>query len=132
MPPPADEDTDNVVSLHGSYRASYGRDRVPIRDMADAVRSFDQFERYAVSLQSGPLSLADEVDAVEWPIVSLQVQLPVIQRCLDHLGRFGIGTWPDTGWVLRLGDARATAVRRLQAVTQSLYNSPPGVGSLDG
>jgi hypothetical protein len=100
--------------------------------MADAVRSFDQLERCAVTLQSSSFGATVGIDEIEWPIVSFQVQLPVIQERLDQLRHVNVATCPDTPWVLRLGDARATAVLRLRTVTQSLYRSPLGTGPLDG
>jgi hypothetical protein len=99
--------------------------------MADAARAFGLLERCAAAVHYGPLDIAGAIDGIECPIVSLQAQLPVTQRWLDHLGRINITTWPDTRWVLRLGEARAAATRRLQAVARSLYRSPPGTGPLD-
>ena len=124
-------ETDNVVPLRRSHRVRHSEVRAPVRDMADAVRSFDRLERCAATLQSGPLGIADEIDATEWPIVSFQVQLPVIQRWLDQLARINVASWPDTPWVLRLSSARALAALRMRAVTQSLHRAPPGTGPLD-
>ena len=103
----------------------------PVPDIADAARSFDRLERCAVTLQSGPLGIVGELDGLEWPIVSFQVQLPVVEQRLDQLRHINVANCPNAPWVLRLGDARAAAALRLQAVTQSLYRSPPGTGPLD-
>jgi hypothetical protein len=132
MTRPGGSYVDNVVPLRRSPRACDDRGPVPARDMADAVRSFDRLERCAATLQSGPPGIPDETDPTEWPIVSFQVQLPVIQRWLHQLGRITVASWPDTRWALRLDDARTAAALRLHAVTRSLYHSPPGTGPLDG
>ena len=124
-------ETDNVLPLRRSNRVRHGEVRAPVRDMTEAVRSFDRLERCAASLQSGPLGIADGIDGTEWPIVSFQVQLPVIQRWLDQLARINVASWPETHWVLRLSSARAVAALRLRVVTRSLYRTPPGTGPLD-
>jgi hypothetical protein len=102
--------------------------------MTDAIQSFDRLERCAAAmLQSGPLGLAGEIGESQWPVVSsFQVQLPVVQQWLDQLGCISVANWPDTAWVLSLGDARSTAALRLDAVKKSLHHRPPGTGSLDG
>jgi hypothetical protein len=100
--------------------------------MVYAARSFDLLERCATTLHSGPLGVAGEADVAKWPIVSLQVQLPVVQRWLNELGRINIAVWSDVRWVLRLEDAHADALLRLDAVAKSLCATPPGTGSLNG
>lgn len=125
------DDVYNVVPLRRGYR-SHHESIVPVRDMADALRSFDRFEHCAAALQSGPLGIVGGVDGIEWPIVCFQVQLPVIQQWLDKLGCINVTNWPDVDWVLRLDNDRSAAVLHLLAVTQSLYRSPPGTGPLDG
>jgi hypothetical protein len=129
---PVGDNVDNVVPLRRSYRPYHAESRVHAGDMADAARSFDRLERCAAMLQSGPLEIAREIDGVEWPIVSFQVQLPVIHQWLDQLGCVNVVNWPDPHWALRLGNARSPAVLSLRAVRQSLYRSPPGTGPLDG
>jgi hypothetical protein len=123
---------DNVVPLRRGHRARPEEIRAPIRDMADAVRSFDGLECCAGLLQAGPLGMADEVAGTDRPIVSFQVQLPHVQRGLDQLAHINVATWPDTHWVLRLSSARTTAALRLRAVTRSLLRTPPGPSTLDG
>lgn len=118
----------DVVPLARRQRPSHEQCSPPVADMADAARSFGRLERCAVTLQSSPFG----ADEIEWPIVAFQVQLPAVQKGLDQLQRISVGTCPDTSWVVRLGDARASAAARLRSVTQSLYRSPPGTGPLDG
>jgi hypothetical protein len=132
MARPAGDDVDNVVPLRGSYRPYHAESRAHVRDMVDAVRSFEQLERCAAMLQSGPLAIAREIDGAEWPIVSFQVELPVIHQWLDRLGSVNVVTWPDTHWALRLGNARSAAVLGLHAVQRSMHRCPPGTGPLDG
>lgn len=122
----------NVVPLRRRYLTQQAESRAHAWGMSDAVRSFDRLERCAVMLQSGPLGTAREIDGIEWPIVSFQVELPVVHRWLDQLGSINVVNWPDTHWVLRLSAARSAAVLSLNAVRQSLYNRPPGTGPLDG
>lgn len=128
----AEHEADNVVPLRRGHRIRHEQEPETVRDLADALRSFDRLERCAVALQSGPLGMAREIDGIEWPIVTFQVELPSVQRWLDQLARINVATWPDTRWVLRLSSARAGAVLSLGAVTRSLYRSPPGTGPLDG
>jgi len=122
----------DLVPLPRRQRPHDDQHSPPAPDIADAARSFDQFERCAVTLQSSPFGDAGDMDGIEWPIVSFQVQLPAIQQRLDQLRHINVATCPDTPWVLRLGDARATAALRLRTVTRTLYHSPPGTGPLDG
>jgi hypothetical protein len=126
----AEHEADNVVPLRRGHRVRHEQE--PARDLADALRSFDRLERCAVALQSGPLGMAHDIDGIDWPIVTLQVELPSVQRWLDQLARINVATWPDTRWVLKLSSARAAATLSLDAVTQSLYRTPPGTGPLDG
>jgi hypothetical protein len=129
---PVGDDVDNVVRLRRSYRPYHAEPHAHAQDMADAVRSFDRLERCAAMLQSGPLGIAREIDGIEWPIVSFQVELPVIHQWLNQLGSVNIVNWPDTHWALRLGNARSAAALSLHAVRRSLHSSPPGTGPLDG
>jgi hypothetical protein len=131
MTRPVGDNDDNVVPLRRRSQPHIGSTTVPVHDLADAVRAFGLLERCAARLQSGPLGVAGEFDGTEWPIVSLQVQLPVTEQWLDRLGHINIANWPDTRWVIRLGGARAVAVSRLNAVTRCLYKSPPGTGPLE-
>lgn len=124
--------TDNIVPLRRDHWASSEEIRAPVRDMADAVRSFDGLERCAELLQAGPLGMSDEMGGTDRPVVSFQVQLPDVQRGLDQLAHINVATWPDTRWVLRLNSARVTAVLRLRTVTRSLLRTPPSPGTLDG
>jgi hypothetical protein len=126
------DDVHNVVPLRRSYRLHHHESIAPIRDMADAVRSFERLEHCAAALQSGPFGIVGGLDGTERPIVCFQVQLPVIQQWLDKLGCINVTNWPDVHWVLRLGNARSTALLHLLAVTQSLYRSPPGTRPPDG
>jgi hypothetical protein len=120
---------DNVTPLH--------RPRGPhsirglSREMVSAARSFDALERRAAMLNSTPLGVAGETDAAEWPIVSFQIQLSVVQRCLDQLRNINIANWANMRWVLRLEDSHADAMLCLDAVTNTLCSNPPGTGSLD-
>lgn len=126
-------DVSNVVPIERGHRHRRNQSRMPRRAMTDAVRSFDRLERCAdAMLQSGPLGIAGEIGGAERPVVSFQVQLPVVQQWLDQLGCINVVNWPDTSWVLTLGNARSAAVVRLDAVKKSLYRSPPGTGALDG
>jgi hypothetical protein len=127
-------DVSNVVSMEEWGRRSlHDQSPVPSRAMTDAMRSFDRLEQSAVAmLQSGPLGVAGEIRDSQWPVVSFQVELPAVQQWLDQLGCIGVANWPDTAWVLSLGDARSAAVLCLEAVKKSLYRRPPGTGSLDG
>jgi hypothetical protein len=131
MEGPAGRDIGNVVPLRKGHFNQQAESRAHARGMSDAVRSFDRLGRCAVMLQSGLLGTACEVDGIEWPIVSFQVELPVVHRWLDQLASVDIVNWPDTQWVLRLGAARSAAVLSLSAVRQSLYSRPPGTGPLD-
>lgn len=128
---PAGGDVRNVVPLRKGHFNQQAESRARAWGMPDAVRSFGRLGRCAVMLQSGPLGTARDVDGIEWPIVSFQIELPVVHRWLDQLGSVNVVNWPDTQWVLRLGAARSTAVLSLSAVRQSLYSRPPGTGPLD-
>jgi hypothetical protein len=128
-----DDVSDVVVPIEWGRRSRRDQSRVPRRAMTDAIQSFDQLERCAdAMLKSGPLGLAGEICESQWPVVSFQVQLPTVQQWLDQLGCISVANWPDTAWVLSLGDARSAAVLRLDAVQKSLYRRPPGTGFLDG
>lgn len=123
---------DNVIPLRRGHQARPEEIRAPVRDMADAVRSFDGLERCAGLLQAGPLGMTDDLEGADRPIVSFQVQLPLVQRGLDQLAHINVATWPDTHWVLGLNSARVRATLRLRAVTRSLLRTPPGPSALDG
>jgi hypothetical protein len=132
MAQPAGDDVDNVVPLRRAHASYQAESRPHASKMADALRSFDRLEHCAATLQSGSLGIAGEIDGIEWPIVSFQVQLPVIHRWLDQLGCVNVADWPDTHWALRLDNTRSATVLSLNAVMRSLYRSPPGTGPLDG
>jgi hypothetical protein len=132
MDGPAWGDVGNVVPLRRDYFPQDAESRAHAWSMSDAVRSFDRLERCAAALRSGPLGTAREIDGVGWPIVSFQVELPAVHHWLDQLESINVVNWPDPRWALKLGAARSDAVLRLRAVSQSLYDGPPGTGTLDG
>src|SRR5215469_16930127 len=132
MDRPAWGDVGNVVPLHRDHSPRQAESRAHARDILDAVSSFYRLERCAAVLRSGPLGTAREIDGMGWPIVSFQVELPTVHHWLDQLGSISVVNWPDPRWALRLGAARTDAVLRLRAVSQSLYDRPPGTGTLDG
>src|SRR5260370_414531 len=121
----------DVLLFRQSRRRRRNQHRSPGWDMTDALRSVDVIEQCAAALRSCPLSIASEADDVELPIVSLQAQLPVIQRWLDYLARINVANWPDTRWALRLSDAQSTAALSLHTVMRSLRHDPPGPGPLN-
>ena len=117
----------NVIPLHGRHRSYWKQADTTMPNVEETVRSFDRLERHAVRLQSGfPPTFGDG----QFPIVDFLVQLPLTGRQLDELGRLSVFNCPDTGWVLRLGAARANAMARLRAVDRSLLRDPPGTGPL--
>ena len=128
----ADYSADNVIPLRRGRQV--GPEEIPslVRDMEDAVRSFDGLERFADLLQAGPPGMTDDLNGADRPIISLQLQLPRVQRGLDQLAHINVATWPDTYWVLRLNGARVRAALRLRTVTRSLIGTPPSPSALDG
>ena len=132
MDGPAWGDVGNVVPLRRDYFPQQAECRAHAGSMSDALRCFGRLERCAAALEAGPLGTASELDGGGWPIVSFQVELSAVCRCLDRLGSIDIVNWPDPRWALRLSAARSAAVLRLSAVRASLYDRPPGTGPLDG
>lgn len=131
MSQPSGDAYGNVVPLHRNWQLLPDETPIPVSEIAEAVRSFGLLEQCVDSLHSTRLGVAGEIDRSEQPIVSLQAQLPVIQRWLGRLECLNVSNWSDTRWVLKLGEARAVAAFRLRAVKRSLYRSPPGIEPLD-
>jgi hypothetical protein len=129
---PPTGDVSNVLAFRQSRRPHPDLGRAPECDMAEALQSVELIEQCALALRSSPLSIASETEHTELPIVSLQAQLPVIQRWLDYLAQITVANSLDTRWALRLGDTRSTAATHLRIVMRSLHRDPPGPGPLSG
>jgi len=97
--------------------------------LAAAARVFDALGRSVAETGSGPGGFASPA---ELSTAELQAQLPAVERWLRELDRIGVTDWPDTRWALRLCDARVAAMRRLGALTTSLYAAPTGLGAMEG
>lgn len=136
MARPTGGKTSNVVPLRRGHRERRGvatppppgQCVPPVPDVAEAIRSIDRLERHAVMLRSDPPGVPAETG---WPIVSYQVELPVVERRLADLRRTSARTWSGPRGVPSVSGACTAAAIRLRAVSRTLHRNPPGTGPLD-